>query len=274
MATKRNLSTFSQIFFSKLPSSLQLFVKDNTDVVKRMDYDKQDIFLYIDSPVESEFRLKSCFHEPETVKWIEKFLKKDETIFDVGANIGAYSLIMAKVHKGKNKVYAFEPNFTSYNKLCKNIILNNCDESIFPFQLALSEKYGIDTLNYSSFEVGSAYHTIGDNRFLKSSPKYRQPIITYSIDKFISDFKLSIPQHIKIDVDGLEYDILRGAIKTLSSKSFRTLNVEIDENSKNSQKIITFVKSLGFTFYQKYTDINAGDPDTDEFKIYNYIFTK
>lgn len=259
--------------FSSLPFSLQLYIKNNLDIVKRLDY-KKKIFLHIDSPVEYEFRLKSCFHEPETVEWIEKYIKKNDTVFDVGANVGAYSLIIAKRNNMKNRIYSFEPNFTSYNKLCKNIILNNCESCIFPFQIALSNKYGIDILNYSSLEIGSAYHTLGVNKFLKDKPEYRQQTIVFSIDKFIDDFNIQSPQHIKIDVDGIEHEILQGAEKTISKTSFRSLNVEIDENSRNFRDMMKYIKSVGLVFRKKYTDLNADDPQANNFKIYNYIFSK
>jgi len=273
MLVKTFLQKLIQKSFSSLPFSLQSYIRNNLDIIKRLDY-KKNIFLYIDSPVEYEFRLKSCFHEPETVEWIEKYIKKNETVFDVGANIGAYSLIIAKHNNMSNRVYSFEPNFTSYNKLCKNIIFNNCEGSIFPFQIALSNKYGVDILNYSSFEIGSAYHTLGVNKFLKDKPKYKQQVIVSSIDKFVDDFNIQSPQHIKIDVDGIEYEILKGAKKTISKVNFRSLNVEIDENSRNFKEVINYIKSLGLIFQKKYTDLNANDPQTDNFKIYNYIFSK
>lgn len=259
--------------FSLLPFSLQYLVKNNLDVIKKLDY-KKDISIYVDSPVEYEFRLKSCFHEPGTIRWIENYIKRNEIVFDVGANIGAYSLITAKYNNMSNQIYSFEPNFSSYNKLCKNILLNNCEGNIFPFPIAFADKYGVDILNYSSLEIGSAYHTLGNNKFIKGKSKYRQQVIVFSVDKFIDDFNVPSPQHIKIDVDGMEYEILKGAKRTILKKNFRSLNVEIDETSKKSTEIIRYIKSLGLTFREKYTDLNADDPESSEFRIYNYIFLR
>lgn len=271
---KTPFEKFIQLLFSFLPFPLQLNIKNSLDIIKKLDYKKKEILLFVDSPIEYEFRLNSCFHEPETVEWIEKYIKKNETVFDIGANIGAYSLVVAKYSNSSNRIYSFEPNFTSYNKLCKNIILNKCESCIFPFQIALSDKYCIDNLNYSSLEIGSAYHTLGGNKFFKDESKYKQQTIVYSIDKFIEDFNIPNPQHIKIDVDGIEYEILKGAKRTILNKSFRSLNVEIDENSENYEKIIKYSESLGLIFSKKYTDLNADDPEADKFKIYNYVFIK
>jgi len=128
-------------FFSRFGISCFLGLKKHFEIIRKMDYPKRDIFLYIDSPVEYFYRLKSCFHEPDTVKWIEDNLKENEVFFDIGANIGAYSLIGAKQNDGTNKIYSFEPNFASYNKLCKNILLNKNENQICPINIALSKDH-------------------------------------------------------------------------------------------------------------------------------------
>lgn len=271
MPVKTVKSLFNKIF-NLFPFSARLFVKDITDIVEKMDYKKSDIYLYIDSEVEYSCRMRSCYHEPETVDWIEKFINDKDIVFDIGANIGAYSLIASKNEAKETKIYAFEPNFTSFAKLCKNILLNKREKNIFPFQLAFSDKYCIDYLNYTSLEIGSAYHFLGKNNFYKVASIYKQPVITYSIDQFIEHFNITCPQHIKIDVDGVEFDIIKGAQKTLMNTNFKSLNVEVNELADESKKMIKYIESLGLVFYKKYTDLNADDPDQDSCKIYNYIF--
>ena len=96
-----------------------------------LDYDKQDIYLYISSNAEKNIRLKSCKREPQTVDWIEN-LPDDSVFFDIGANIGSYSLIAASQNKiGKRvSVYSFEPHYANYFSLVKNIRYNNLEEFI------------------------------------------------------------------------------------------------------------------------------------------------
>lgn len=77
------------------------FVKDKFDTYGELDYNKGKFYMF------DSIRTHSYAKEPETVRWIETFNKKD-IAYDIGANVGAYSLIMSKYSK---EVYAFEPAF-------------------------------------------------------------------------------------------------------------------------------------------------------------------
>lgn len=259
-------------FFSLFPSKFRLWIRNNSKVIEKIDYEKHSIYLSIDSEVESSFRTKSCFHEPGTVEWIEMFITEGDIFFDVGANVGAYSLITGVCKHGKTKVYAFEPNFASYAKLCDNIILNKCEGFIYPFPIALSSHTRIDNFNYSSFQIGSAYHVLDDAAIRQFTPIYRQPIITYSLDQLIKMFHIPFPQHIKIDVDGTEFSIVKGASETLSDKRFKSLNIEVNEALKESRRMINHIASFGLTLYNKYNDAYAEDPNPKLYRVYNYIF--
>jgi hypothetical protein len=121
------------------PDSSQVTLKSGINVVRKMDYRQRDIFLAMDSDFEYRVRLHSCEKEPETVDWIETFMKEGDVLYDVGANIGAYSLVASKFFYGKVKVYAFEPAFPNFAQLCKNLALNGCQGAVVPLQVALSD---------------------------------------------------------------------------------------------------------------------------------------
>ena len=153
-------------------------------MVRRMDYPRHDIFLAIESEVEYLFRLNSCKHEPETVRWIETDFEEGQVFYDVGANVGAYSLIASRFHQGSVRVYAFEPSSPNYAQLCKNININN-SQNIVPLPLALSDKTSIDTFNYSSLLPGGALHALGqplDFRGDGFDPVHIQRVVAYRID--------------------------------------------------------------------------------------------
>ncbi len=67
--------------------------------------------------------------EPETLDWLDQNLKDDDTFFDLGANIGLYSLYAAKI-RPQSTIYAFEPATPKYLRLCNNIVLNGVDNVI------------------------------------------------------------------------------------------------------------------------------------------------
>ena len=76
-----------------LPDPVILFIKNNIKIIKRLDYEHGRIMLEITSKNEYQTRAHSCKKEPETVKWIETHFKEHEVFFDIGANVGAYSLV-------------------------------------------------------------------------------------------------------------------------------------------------------------------------------------
>src|SRR5574337_127189 len=110
-------------FLKDLKSGMLLVkLKNGYNKIMKLDYSKADIFIHIDSDWERYTRTKSCRKEPETIEWIENTIKPGDVVFDVGANIGAYSLVMAKSSNMGAKVYAFEPSWPTYIQLCRNII--------------------------------------------------------------------------------------------------------------------------------------------------------
>jgi len=251
-----------------LPAGIKVFLKSHLKVVKRMDYSKGEILLDVSSSMEYQVRLHSCRREPETVQWIETFFQDKDVFFDVGANVGAYSLLAAKCFKGNVPVYAFEPSFLNFPQLCKNIHINGFQESITPFNIALSDKTSVDHFNYKNFDVGGATHTLGEakddhnNSFI---PVYRQATLGYAMDEFVKEFRLPIPQHIKLDVDGNEWLILQGARGILENPRMKSLLIELGEDDTRIQKYLT---QKGFSLHAKH---QIGLPEA---KIFNCIFKK
>jgi len=94
--------------------------------------------------------------EPDTIEWL-KSMKPGEVLFDVGANVGIYSIFAAK--RGV-KVYAFEPESQNFAILQKNIWLNKLD-NCKAFPICLSDIVKLDTLRLSGAMAGGSCHTFG-----------------------------------------------------------------------------------------------------------------
>jgi hypothetical protein len=136
--------------------------KDSIHPIVPLDYSMAEIKITADNLI-SFYRSNACKKEPETVRWIEENVKQGDVFYDIGANVGAYSFVADKFCKGDITVYAFEPSFSTFNQLCKNIILNASQKSIFPFMVCLSENEKIEILNYFSTDAGDSKHTLGNN---------------------------------------------------------------------------------------------------------------
>ena len=158
----------------------------------------------------SEFRVRTLLtKEPETIAWIDSF-ERDSIFWDVGSNIGVYTLYAALKSK---KVIAFEPSAFNFFLLNKNISLNGFDKKIDTFNIAFSDKTGLDDFYLSSVESAGAANSFSvkeDAYGDEMNVIYRQSCLGFTIDDFISQYNLSIPNYIKIDVDGIEPLIIKG----------------------------------------------------------------
>lgn len=254
------------VLFRGLPDRVKLRITAGAPVIRKMDYGRHDIFLDIRSLTEYHTRATSSSKEPETVEWIENFIKDGQVLYDVGANIGAYSLITSKFHEGRVKVYAFEPHFVTYAQLCSNIYLNGCQDTIMPMQVALSDETKVDVFNYANLTPGGALHALGQPIDFKGDsfdPVLKQPVLAFTVDDLISQFNLPFPNHLKLDVDGIEFLVLQGAGKTLANPNFESILIELDE-ARNNNEITDFLESKDLRFHSKH----------DAESTANYIFKK
>jgi FkbM family methyltransferase len=186
--------------------------------------------------------------EPETVAWIEN-LPTDAVLWDIGANVGLYAIYAAK--RGV-KVLAFEPAASTLAVLTRNIEINGVSDRVSAYGVALSGETKLDALYMDSArtEPGHAVHSFGTRRTVAGTIEggFQQATIGYAADAFAAQFNAPRPTHIKLDVDGIEADILAGA-KQMMGETVRELIVEIyDEmNPAQAKEIRDAVAALGFT---------------------------
>lgn len=195
------------------------------------------------------------FHkdEPETLAWIDGF-EADACLWDIGANIGTFSLYAAL--KKNINILAFEPSASSYAVFTKNIEINGMDDRIRAYCIAFSKDTGLDVLNMASTEAGHSMHGFGTelNAFEETiDTRFRQAVPGYSMDDFLTAFAPRPPTHIKLDVDGIEADILRGAGGILAMPQLRSVLIEVmdDVASPRNAEIIQLMRENGFTGQEK-----------------------
>jgi FkbM family methyltransferase len=168
------------------------------------------------------------FHneEPETLEWIDTYIKPGQVLWDIGANIGLYSLYAAL--NPQVQVYAFEPSALNFGLLVEHIHLNNLDRNINPLCLALGNETKIGHLMMNDFSTGHAGNALdrAETQFQSFRPVFQQAIPALRADDFRKIFNTPAPDHIKLDVDGIEDFILAGAPETL--RTVQTLIIEIE----------------------------------------------
>ena len=223
--------------------------------------------------------------EPETLEWIDSFEKKENLIFwDIGANIGLYS-IYNSLKNTKSETIAFEPSSSNLRILTRNISINNLEKNIKVVPIPLTNKENIfQEMNESDFIEGMALNTFGENYDFEGKefkPAMKYNLLGTTMNYFIENSILDIPDHIKIDVDGIEQLILEGGDKFLSDKKVKSLSIEINENFKEQyEKVLDLMNEYNFKILHKkcaeysYTLSDDNPSKQISYAIFNYIFVK
>ena len=251
--------------FKPLPLRTQAFTKSRLDCIGLLDYARSPIRMVVESEAELP-RLRSCFKEPETVAWIEGSVRPGDVLFDIGANVGAYSLVADRATGGTCTVYAFEPSFSTFAQLSRNVALNAAEGRVIPVLVAFSDVNGMVTFNYSSFAPGAALHALGeslDNLGRPFRPAFSQPVLSYRMDDFVAQFALTPPNHIKLDVDGVELKVLRGAPGILANRSLRSVLVEVEPARPERVAIEMLLQENGFVIKGRYPHGPSADSTTN-----------
>lgn len=211
--------------------------------------------------------------EPETINWIKNFKLNKFHFWDIGSNIGQYSIYCSIIHPGSN-IISFEPSTNNLRILSRNISINQLQKKINIFPIALTNKPNcfLD-LTESSFEEGSAHNNYGEN-ISKQIKKNVYKTYGTSIDSILEQKILPMPNYIKIDVDGIEKEILDGGKNFLASTELLEVSIEINENDTTKfNEIINLFKKNNFEIKYKKHNINFHKIPGSE-SIFNYVFKK
>ena len=240
---------------------------------------EQAILIDVETDGESEgarnhelWRAKSFNEkEPDTLDWIDTWFQPGETIYDVGANIGQYSLYAARKLNGRARVLAFEPEALNQAKLNRNILLNDLGEVVTAYPIAVSDRTAIEHFYSKTFAPGAALHALGEpvtQGAVAFAPQNRQGTMAVSLDDLTGRFCLPFPNHVKIDVDGIEDKIVAGAPRTLEDARLKTVLIEVYMFKNMARKIETAFFKRGFTL------ANASPVDYTEGIVQNLIFQR
>lgn len=232
---KRNLMLKISNYFINKPfpgSTTMLFLlskailkKYNYPVIVNTNYNFYMLLnLKEDSAVEATIYYLGTY-EPGTLHIMEKCLCSDDIFIDVGANIGLMSLFASKILKNTGKVYSFEPEPSTFDILQKNIFINH-SKNIRTLSYALGSKN--ETLEvYKNANKNRGKATLMVSEETEESGTH---IEVKTMDDFIYENSISEVKFVKIDVEGWELEVLKGAKLLLSSKNAPILCVEYIKN--------------------------------------------
>jgi FkbM family methyltransferase len=180
-------------------------------------------------------------YEPAKHALIRKHLRPGMTFIDVGANKGDFTLLAARLAGSSGKVISIEPEPENNSMLQRSIALN-AYPNIKVLQLALSDADGIATLQIGST---SGAHTL--------SPEFNGTrtveVPTRTLDGIVAEQQLAAVDMIKIDVQGLELAVLRGAAETLRANPRIILLLDLPKQSEKRRAIGEYLAQFSFTYF-------------------------
>jgi FkbM family methyltransferase len=205
--------------------------------------------------------------EPETLAWIESFIP-GESLLDVGANIGLYSLYAAS--RGC-RVLAVEPHIANYASLAINARMNkHC--SIKPLRSCIGDRNGI--VEFRCPDINSGATGGGYTR----SYGQGHPSSVMTIDRIMEIFWQM--NYMKIDVDGEENLVVAGMMRSLIKRRFKSCLIEIDMMGRNLDKRNYIYDAFHFAGYSTQNRFNSMTPHSRErrnqegIQVENVVFTR
>lgn len=243
--------------------SFKIFKRFVPSLIRKLSFSKNGKIIFLDdfkinlflkSSIDREIYLKNEYEKDQLdfVK-MELFNKKYDYFFDVGAYIGYYSLSLYKL---VNKTAAFEPNQQNFQRLCKNVEINNFD--IYCHNLGCSDKKNKIKLWYTDTNKRGGSSILQESD--KEINKYDKTKLLFEeieTDKLDNLYPLKNKKiFLKIDVERHELNVLKGASNVLSNNQCY-IQVEIFPHLQD--RVLTFLKdnhfkllnNIGNDFYLK-----------------------
>lgn len=210
----------------------------------------EDIAIYANTNNYIEWTvLSNGTYENEINKMIRISLKDGENALDIGGNIGLQSIRMSQCVGDEGKVFAFEPLNYLQQKFTKNITLNRTNNvTLFPFALADNEGEAEFAININSWNQGT--FSLGD-----SNNGSEKQLVTIKVADNIPEIQqLESLALIKIDVEGFEFQVLKGLQKTLKKHKPRII-FEYDSHywvktGCTIAECCSYLEQMGYQFYQ------------------------
>jgi len=201
--------------------------------------------MFLDSKDSLNLSIYGC-HEPFDTELVKKEIKEGDVVLDLGANIGYYTLIFAKLVGPEGRVIAFEPEPDNFSLLEKNVKINGYNNVVL-VKKAASDKAGKLKLYLSESNKGDhrIYNSHDGRNFIK--------IDAVRLDDYFKNHKRPI-DFIKIDTQGAEARIIAGARRMLqNNKNIKILTefwpVGLQRSGANPKAYLNLLLKLGFNLH-------------------------
>lgn len=186
-------------------------------------------------------------YEPSTFKHFQERIKPGDTVLNIGAHVGYYTLMAARLVGSSGKVYAFEPNIDNFTLLSKNIKINGY-KNVVLINKAVAESSKKAKLFLS--RVSTGMHSLID---IDNNSSNSIMVDTVSLDDFFGNDPPPVSV-IKMDIEGGEYAALEGMTRLLKKMKHLTIFTEfspfsIKKAKKSPRGFLNLLRNYGFKLY-------------------------
>lgn len=179
-------------------------------------------------------------------------LKATESVdcfFDIGANLGYYSFLVAESRQDNVRCYAFEPVLENYQKMQKGIEINGFEQIIFPERSAIGAN-GATEIEIHLNRYGSGGNSVATFADSRAESNFSERIPLVSLDSYIAKNKISSGNaFVKIDVEGYEEEVITGAQKYLTSNSPPVILIETFPDNGADERVLMRLNEWGYSVW-------------------------
>jgi FkbM family methyltransferase len=191
--------------------------------------------------------------ERAETRLVREFIKPGDTAFDIGANIGWYTTLLSRLVGGKGSVYAFEPVPRTFESLGRTVEKNRCEDNVRLFNNLVGAEPGSGLI----YEFPGLHPGLSSSRPLGGAEKIEHRIDKITIDDAVDAYDVSAIDFLKIDVEGAEFEVLKGAARSLRTGTIKTILIEVNEER---------AAAFGYRF-QEYIELVAGSNDYSFYRV-------
>jgi FkbM family methyltransferase len=203
----------------------------------RLDHPRFDIEMVAESDIEV-FRLGSCAKEPETIAWIEGYIRPGDVFYDVGANIGFFTILGARLVGPQGRVVAFEPVPACARAVAHNIALND-----FVHAEIREEAVGAAGGRARLLVVGEASWSHLASTGRHADVRDEIDVAVVAIDELVEAGAIPPPDVLKIDTEGAELQAIAGMRATIE----RHRPAIVCELHDTNARFVALMDELGYT---------------------------
>ena len=196
--------------------------------------------------------------EAGTMAWISEQVRPGDVFLDIGANVGIYTLAAAHRAGVSGRVYAIEPHKPNAVSLMRNVIQNGFGDRVTVLAIPVADRRMVAMFQYRQMEAASTGSQLNSTSVngKEFRPKASELCIGLPVDELVASEAIRAPNIVKIDVDGIELDILKGMRELLASQN-RPRSIQVELNVGEHEAIVDHMTSSGYRLESRHFTLDG-----------------